>query len=497
MSYIMSLDQGTTSSRTMLFDAKGLPVASASKPYEQHFPQPGWVEHDPMEIVSSQRFTMQDVLFKGGIDVKEIEAIGVTDQRETTIVWDRKTGRPLHNAIVWQCRRTAAMCDEIDRNGWTETIRQKTGLVLDPYFSGTKLRWILDHVPGAQKKAESGELCFGNVDSWLIFNMTAGRSHVTDVTNASRTMLFNIHALDWDDDILRMLNIPRAMLPKVMPSSGPLGMLDASWLGREIPILGDAGDQHASLFGHGCFAPGMCKNTYGTGCFLLMNTGTVPVDSPSRLLTTVAWQVDGVTEYALEGGVFMGGASIQWLKEQMGLISKYDECAELAASVPDTAGVYLVPAFAGLGAPHWDAYARGTLVGMTRGTNRAHIVRATLEGIAYQCRDVLDAMARDSGNRPRILKVDGGATANPVLMQFQSDIMPVTIHRPAITESTARGAAFLAGLACGFYKSKAAISDLLADAQTVFTPAMEEARRNELYAGWQRALERSRSWAKE
>ncbi len=494
MKYILALDQGTTSSRSVLFDASGRMVASANQTFEQLFPQPGWVEHDPDTLLASQRATMTRCIQQAGVDVRDIAAIGITNQRETTLVWERKTGRPIYNAIVWQCRRTAPICEHLAAHGWEEPLRVKTGLVLDAYFSATKLRWILDHVPGAQQRAEAGDLCFGTVDSWLIYHMTGGALHVTDFSNASRTMLFNIHTLRWDEEILQLLDIPEAMLPQVKPNAGLFGMLDASWLGREIPIMGVAGDQQAALFGQGCFEPGMCKNTYGTGCFLLMNTGETPVDSPSRLLSTIAWQVEGKTEYALEGSIFMGGASVQWLRDQMGFIKSSAQSEEMALSVPDTGGVYLVPAFTGLGAPYWDMYARGTLVGMTRGTSRAHIVRATLEAIAYQSRDVLEAMRRDSGMPLSILRVDGGASANNMLMQFQSDILSLPVERPACIETTAQGAAFLAGLASGVFASRAAIRQAM-ETQRRFTPAMEPAECERLYRGWQRALERSRGWA--
>ena len=496
MKYILALDQGTTSSRSVLFDETGHMVASANRTFEQLFPQPSWVEHDPYAILNSQRETMAACLAKTSVDVKDIAAIGITNQRETTLVWDRKTGEPIYNAIVWQCRRTAPICENLEAHGWAEPLRVKTGLVIDAYFSATKLRWILDHVPGAQQRAEAGELCFGTVDTWLIYNMTGGAVHATDYSNASRTMLFNIHTLTWDKEILQLLNIPEAILPQVKPNAGMFGMLDASWLGREIPIMGVAGDQQAALFGQGCFAPGMCKNTYGTGCFLLMNTGETPVNSPSRLLTTIAWQVEGKTEYALEGSIFMGGASVQWLRDQMGFIENSAQSEELALSVKDTGGVYLVPAFTGLGAPYWDMYARGTLVGMTRGTGRAHIVRATLEAIAYQSRDVLEAMRRDSGMPLAILKVDGGASANNMLMQFQSDILSLQVARPTCIETTAQGAAFLAGLAAGVFPNREAISQRL-DIERTFTPQMDHRECDKLYKGWQRALERCRSWAQE
>jgi glycerol kinase len=495
MKYILALDQGTTSSRSVIFDAAGRLVASVNQAFEQHFPQPGWVEHDPYELLSSQRATITAVLEKAGLSAGDIAAVGITNQRETTLVWDRKTGEPIYNAIVWQCRRTAPLCEGLAAHGWAEPLRVKTGLVLDAYFSATKLRWILDHVPGAQKRAEEGELCFGTVDSWLIYHMTGGRVHATDYSNASRTMLFNIHTLKWDEEILGVLNIPAAMLPQVKENAGFFGMLEASWLGREIPIMGAAGDQQAALFGQGCFSPGMCKNTYGTGCFLLMNTGGKAIDSPSRLLSTVAWQLEGKTEYALEGSIFMGGASIQWLRDQMGFIENSAQSEQVALSVADTGGVYLVPAFTGLGAPYWDMYARGTLVGMTRGTGRAHIVRATLEAIAYQSRDVLEAMRRDSAMPLTVLKVDGGASANNMLMQFQSDILSLRVVRPDCIETTARGAAFLAGLACGMYESREAIAKLL-KADREFMPQMSEETCESLYRGWQRALERSRDWAR-
>jgi glycerol kinase len=427
------------------------------------------------------------------IKPQEIAAIGITNQRETTVVWDAQTGKPIYNAIVWQCRRTAPICDDLKAHGWAPKIQEKTGLVVDAYFSGTKVKWILDNVPGAREKADKGQLRFGNVDTWLIWNLTQGKVHTTDYSNASRTMLFNIHTLDWDEEILKELNIPRTMLPKAMPSSAVYGYTSAEVFGDEVPIAGDAGDQQAALFGQACFNPGDAKNTYGTGCFMLLNTGEKAVPSKNGLLTTIAWGLNGKVEYALEGSIFITGAAVQWLRDEMKFVAKASETEALATSVPDTGGVYVVPAFVGLGAPYWDMYARGTIVGLTRGTGKAHITRATLESIAYQTRDVLDAMQADSGIKLQTLKVDGGAVGNNFLMQFQSDILGVPVARPVVSETTALGAAYLAGLAVGFWKDQKELAEKWAVDKS-FKPDMVEEVRTEMYGGWKRAVERSRGW---
>ena len=492
--YILALDQGTTSSRAILFDRSGGSVGVAQKEFTQIYPKPGWVEHDAMEIWGTQSGVAREVLEKTGVRPEEVAAIGITNQRETTIVWEKATGKPVCNAIVWQCRRTAGICDELKARGLEPYVRENTGLVIDAYFSGTKVKWILDHVAGARERAERGELLFGNVDTWLIWNLTRGRAHVTDYSNASRTMLFNIRTLQWDEKILAELGIPAGMLPEVKPSSGVYGHTDAhTFGGAEIPIAGDAGDQQAALFGQACFADGMAKNTYGTGCFMLMNTGGTPVPSRNGLLTTIAWGVDGKVDYALEGAIFVAGAAVQWLRDEMKLIDDAAQSQELASAVPDSNGVYVVPAFVGLGAPYWDMYARGTIVGLTRGANRNHVVRATLEAIAYQTRDVLQAMQDDSGITLKALKVDGGAVANDFLMQFQSDILGVPVDRPQVTETTALGAAFLAGLAVGFWQDKAEIAAIW-KVDRAFQPAMPQETREAKYQGWTRAVERARRW---
>ena len=492
--YVLALDQGTTSSRAILFDASGTSVGVAQKEFTQIYPKAGWVEHDAMEIWGTQSGVAREVLEKTGTRPDEIAAIGITNQRETTVVWEKATGKPIYNAIVWQCRRTASICDELKAKGLEGYIRENTGLVVDAYFSGTKVKWILDNVPGARERAKKGELLFGNIDTWLIWNLTRGESYVTDYTNASRTMLFNIVTLKWDEKILAELDIPLCMLPEVKPSSCVYGYTDAQTFGgAAIPIAGVAGDQQAALFGQACFADGMAKNTYGTGCFMLMNTGEKPVPSHNGLLTTIAWGVDGKVEYALEGSIVVAGAAVQWLRDELKLIDNAAQSEELAAAVADTHGVYVVPAFVGLGAPYWDMYARGTIVGLTRGANRNHIVRATLESIAYQVKDVLKAMEDDSGITLKALKVDGGAVANNFLMQFQSDILGVPVVRPMVTETTAMGAAFLAGLAVGFWKDKAEIAAKWKVDRT-FEPAMSVADREQKYRGWTRAVERSRTW---
>ncbi len=491
--YVMALDQGTTSSRAIVFDREGRIVASAQRPLDCSFPTPGWVEQDPGEILRGQMEAAKEALERGGIAASDLAAIGIANQRETTIVWDRHTGEPVHNAIVWQCRRTADLCEELRREGWEPLIGEKTGLVVDPYFSATKVKWVLDQVPDAPERAARGELLFGTVDAWLIWHLTRGKLHQTDFSNASRTMLFNIHSLQWDEEVLKALGIPASMLPKVVPSSGVQGGTDPEVLGAEVPIAGCAGDQQAALFGQACFRPGMAKNTYGTGCFLLENTGERAVKSRNRLLTTIAWAMDGQVEYALEGSVFVAGAAIQWLRDELGLVAAAAESEAWAHSVPDTAGVYLVPAFVGLGAPHWDPNARGTVVGLTRGAGRAHLVRAALEAIAYQSADVLRAMEEDAGTPLPELRVDGGATANSFLMQFQADVLGVPVVRPAVTETTALGAAYLAGLAVGFWKDR----DQLEASRVVerrFEPRMSEERKERLLHGWHRAVERARGW---
>jgi glycerol kinase len=492
--YLLALDQGTTSSRAILFDAAGRTVGAAQQAFRQIFPRPGWVEHDPMEIWASQSGVAREVLELTGVRPGQVAAIGIANQRETTIVWDKASGRPIHNAIVWQCRRTAGICAELKARGLEPAIRERTGLVLDAYFSATKLMWILDQVPGARERARNGELLFGTVDTWLIWNLTRGRVHVTDYSNASRTMLFNLQTRQWDAELLAAMDIPACMLPEARPSSCVYGHTDPQTFGGAgIPIAGTAGDQQAALFGQACFSEGMAKATYGTGCFLLMNTGTRRVASRNGLLSTIAWGVDGQVEYALEGSIFMAGAAIQWLRDEMKLIQTAAESEALALAVADTQGVYLVPGFAGLGAPHWDMYARGTIVGLTRGSGRNHVVRATLEAIAYQVRDVLTAMQDDSGIRLRALKVDGGAVANSFLMQFQSDLLGVPVERPVVTETTAMGAAFLAGLAVGFWRDRSAIAAQYR-LERSFLPVMAEAERERKYAGWKRAVERALRW---
>ncbi|MBW9145503.1 glycerol kinase GlpK [Clostridium estertheticum] len=488
--YIMALDQGTTSSRCILFNEKGLIVTSAQKEFTQIFPKGGWVEHDPMEIWSSQISVATEAMAEVNATASDIAAIGITNQRETTVVWDRRTGVPVYNAIVWQCRRTAETCDELTQKGFDKIVRAKTGLILDAYFSGTKIKWILDNVEGARAEAEAGNLLFGNIDTWLIWNLTKGKTYVTDYSNASRTMLFNIHELTWDDEILETLNIPKSMLPEVKPSSCVYGNTDISLFGGEIPIAGAAGDQQAALFGQTCYSPGTAKNTYGTGCFMLMNTGDKAIQSKQGLLTTIAWGIDGKVEYALEGSVFIAGAAIQWLRDELRMIDNAADCEEYANAVEDTNGVYVVPAFVGLGAPYWDPYARGTIVGLTRGAKKEHLIRATLEALAYQTHDVLKAMQEDSGIILTELKVDGGACNNNFLMQFQSDILNVQVDRPEVTETTALGAAYLAGLAVGYWKSKDEVAKHWAISRS-FKPSMTEEKRKELLHGWHIAVKRS------
>ncbi len=494
MKYIVALDQGTTSSRAVVVDENGKVVAVHGMEFPQIYPQPGWVEHDPAQILSSQVESLKKAVEKAAIDPKDIVGIGITNQRETTIIWDKATGKPVCNAIVWQCRRTAAEIERLKAEGASEIIRKKTGLIPDAYFCGSKIQWILRNVPGTRVAAQAGELLFGTVDTWLIWNLTREHAHVTDVSNASRTMLFNIHTMDWDQELLDLMEIPRVLLPKVVDSSGVVGMLDKSILGVEIPIAGIAGDQQAALFGQACYEKGMVKTTYGTGGFLLMQTGTEAVESENGLLTTVAWRMGGKTEYALEGSVFVAGASIQWLRDEMKLISSAAESEEVALSVPDTAGVYVVPAFTGMGAPYWDMYGRGAIVGLTRGAGRAHIVRATLEAIAFQNADVMDAMTRDSGIPLSQMRADGGASANGFLMQFQADVLGIPVVRPAVTETTAMGAAYLAGLAVGVWESRERVAALWRT-DRIFQPQWSEDQRAERLRQWHRAVLRAMSWA--
>ncbi|TVQ12229.1 MAG: glycerol kinase [Balneolaceae bacterium] len=491
---ILALDLGTTSSRAIVFDKAGSVLARAQKEFRQIYPNPGWVEHDGSEIWSSQAGVAAEAIAQAGVNGKDIAAIGITNQRETTLIWDRSTGKPVYNAIVWQDRRTSEYCDELKAQGLAEKIRSKTGLIIDAYFSGTKVRWILENVDGVRKRAEKGELAFGTMDSWLIWNLTRGDVHVTDVTNASRTMLFNIHSGEWDDDILKLMDIPESLLPEVKSSSEVYGDTKTTIFATKVPIAGIAGDQQAALFGQRCIEPGMVKNTYGTGCFMVMNTGEKPIISKNNLLTTIAWKVDGKTVYAIEGSIFIAGAVVQWLRDELGLIRTAPEIEKLASSVPDNGGAYLVPAFAGLGAPHWDQYARGTMVGITRGTSAGHIARAALEGIAYQTMDVLNAMEGDSGIEIRELRVDGGATANDLLMQFQADILQVPVVRPKILETTALGAAYLAGLAVGYWKDQNDISQQW-QVDTKFEPNMNPDKVAEYTKGWNRALKSAKTWS--
>lgn len=489
----MAMDQGTTSSRTIIFDNDGKIVASLNKEFEQIYPKAGWVEHNPFDIWNTQMETAKAVLNSAELEPSDIAAIGITNQRETTLVWDKNTGKPVYNAIVWQCRRTAYICDELKAKGWADKIREKTGLVVDAYFSGTKIKWILDNVEGAREKAENGELLFGNVDTWLIWKLTGGSVHVTDYSNASRTMIFNIKTLDWDDEILAELGIPRAMLPAPKPSSFVYGTTDEAVFGAEVPIAGVAGDQQAALFGQACYQPGMAKNTYGTGCFMLMNTGEKAVPSKNGLLTTIAWGIDGKVEYALEGSIFIAGAVVQWLRDELKIIDSAAQSEDYATKVEDTNGVYLVPAFVGLGAPYWDMYARGTIVGLTRGAKREHLVRAALESMCYQTRDVLEAMQSDSGITLQALKVDGGAVKNNFLMKFQSDILGVPVDRPVVSETTALGAAYLAGLAVGYWSSKEEIAAKW-QVDKNYKPDMAEEKRETLYKGWKKAVGRAVKW---
>ena len=494
MKAILAFDQGTTSSRAIAFGRDGRILGVSQQEFRQFFPQPGWVEQDPLEIWKTQRDVAAQALVEAGLAAADVGAIGITNQRETTILWERASGRPVANAIVWQDRRTAPQCDALRQAGHEALFAERTGLVLDAYFSGTKLRWLLDNVPGARERAGRGELAFGTVDTWLAWQLSNGRAHVTDVTNASRTLLFNIHSLDWDDELLGILDIPRSVLPRVVPSSGPVTVTACEGLPAGIAVCGIAGDQQAALFGQACHRPGMAKNTYGTGCFLLMNTGARAAASRNRLLTTVAWQRAGATAYALEGSVFIAGAAIQWLRDGLGIIQRSGDVEALAASVADTGDVYFVPALSGLGAPYWDAHARGTIVGLTRGTTRAHIARAALESIAFQSAELIEAMAADSGTPLSELRVDGGASANNLLMQMQADILGTPVVRPRVTETTALGAAYLAGLACGFWKDEAEIASLWSR-DRVFEPRLSRDAAASRLAQWKRAVERSRGWA--
>ena len=495
--YILALDQGTTSSRAILFDRGGGIVSRGQVPFRQIFPESGWVEHDPMEIWETTRRAAAEAVNQSHVDPKDILGIGITNQRETTILWEKATGRPVYNAIVWQCRRTAPLCDALKAEGRAEEIAARTGLLIDAYFSGTKIRWILDHVPGVRARAERGELLFGTVETWLIWNLTGGRAHVTDVSNASRTMLFNIHTLQWDETLCEMLGVPLCLLPAAVENAGIYGTVAAGIPGLEglagIPVSGAAGDQQAALFGQGCFDVGDAKNTYGTGCFTLMNIGEAPVRSKSGLVTTVGWRLGGRTTYALEGSVFNGGSTIQWLRDELGLISSAPECDRLAESVRDTGGVYLVPAFTGLGAPYWDMYARGTLVGLTRGTTKAHIARAALEGIAFQVADLMNAMRQDADVGITSLRVDGGASVSDLMMQFQADLLRIPVDRPFVVETTAFGAAALAGLAVGMWESLDEIRRVRRS-QHVFLPERPQAACEAEYAVWKRAVDRSRGW---
>lgn len=490
--YVIALDQGTTSSRAIVYDQNAHPVGSKQREFTQYYPQPGWVEHDAEELFKCQLKVLESVIIDNDIKFDEIAAIGITNQRETVVIWDKVTGKPVYNAIVWQCRRTADICEKLSKDGYDEIIKEKTGLLIDAYFSGTKIKWILDNVPGVRERAEKGELLAGTIDTWLIWKLSGGKAHVTDVTNACRTMLFNIYECEWDEELLRLLNIPRCILPEVCDSSRIYCETDKEVCGMSVPIASAVGDQQAALFGQGCFKKGDAKNTYGTGCFMLMNTGDKPVVS-KNLLTTIALGMNGKVEYALEGSVFIGGAVIKWLRDELELISSAPEIDRLAESVSDSNGAYLVPAFVGLGTPYWDMYARGTIVGLTRGVKKAHICRAALEGIAYEVRDVLDEMVRDSETSINTLNVDGGACVSNVMMQFQSDILNTKVCRPKNVETTALGAAYLAGLAVGFWKSK---EEILQRRETdkIFEPSMSDERRTELYSGWKKAVERAKDW---
>ncbi|MCA0984632.1 glycerol kinase GlpK [Halobacillus yeomjeoni] len=490
--YILSIDQGTTSSRAILFNQDGEIVETGQKEFEQYFPKPGWVEHDANEIWTSVLSCMADVLRKADVNPEQVEGIGITNQRETTVVWDKNTGKPIYRAVVWQSRQTQGICDELREKGLNDTFRDKTGLLLDPYFAGTKVKWILDHVDGAREKAENGDLMFGTIDTWLIYKLSGGKAHVTDYSNASRTLMYNIFDLEWDDELLDILEVPKSMLPEVKPSSEVYAhTVDYHFYGKEVPIAGIAGDQQAALFGQACFEKGMAKNTYGTGGFMLMNTGEEAVKSENGLLTTLAWGVDGKVEYALEGSIFVSGSAIQWLRDGLKMIESAPESEEIAGEVNSTDGVYVVPAFVGLGTPYWDSEARGSVFGLTRGTTKAHFVRATLESLAYQTKDVVDAMVEDSGIELKKLRVDGGAVKNNLLMQFQSDLLDVTVERPEVNETTALGAAYLAGLAVGFWESKDDIRKRW-EVEREFDPTMDQKKRETLYKGWQKAVEATR-----
>lgn len=494
--YILSMDQGTTSSRAIIFDRKGTIIATAQKEFTQYFPQPGWVEHDASEIWSTQLGVATEAVLKAGLTIQDIAAIGITNQRETTVVWDRDTSLPLCPAIVWQDRRTAGYCDQLKEEGWAQKIQAKTGLVTDAYFSGTKVKWILDNVEGARDKAQKGELCFGTIDSWLLWKLSNGKVHATDVSNASRTLLYNIHELKWDEELLALFGIPESMLPDVRSSSEIYGHTDQLLTAASIPVSGIAGDQQSALFGQMCIQPGMVKNTYGTGCFMLMNTGTKPVASQNNLLTTIAWQLNGEVQYALEGSVFIGGAVVQWLRDGLGIIQQSSDVEALAAKVEDNGGVYLVPAFTGLGAPYWNPHARGTIVGITRGSTDAHIARAAVESIAFQSMDLLQSMQADAGIAIKEVRVDGGATVNDPLMQFQADILATTVIRPSVTETTALGAAYLAGLAVGFWKDTAELQQYW-QKDKAFTPGMPAEKRMLLQKNWKKAVKAAQAWTEE
>ena len=494
--FVMAIDQGTTGTRVIIFNHQGRAVSKSYREFKQYYPQLGWVEHNPLEIWKTTLSTIEEALRHGKVKAEEISGIGITNQRETTVAWEKDTGKPVCPAIVWQCRRTASICDKLKREGLEKTFQKKTGLVLDAYFSGTKIKWILDNIPGVKLKAKKGEVLFGNIDTWLIWNLTGGKTFVTDYTNASRTLIFNIHQLCWDEELLKRLNIPRKMLPEVKSSSEVYGQtIKQGPLIEGIPIAGIAGDQQSALFGQACFKAGMAKNTYGTGCFMLLNTGDKAVNSKRGLLTTIAWGIDKRVKYALEGSIFIAGAAVQWLRDEIKIIKNSRESEKYALQVPDSGGVYLVPAFVGLGAPHWDMYARGIIVGLTRGSNKAHLIRATLESIAYQTKDVLEAMLSDSGMKIKELRVDGGAVENNFLMQFQADILGVSVVRPHTSETTALGAAYLAGLAVGFWRSKEEIANLW-EKERVFIPKMNKKERERLSSGWKRAIERAKGWVK-
>ena len=491
--YVMALDAGTTSNRAIIFDVDSKIIGVAQKEFTQHFPQPGWVEHDAEEIWSSMHEVMREALEQSGLVASDIAAIGITNQRETAVIWDRATGRPIYNAIVWQSRQTADICEDLKRQGLVDEFQQKTGLVIDAYFSGTKVKWILDHVEGARARAEKGELAFGTIDTWLLWKLTGGKEHKTDYSNASRTLMFNIKTLEWDEALLKHLTVPKSLLPEVRPSSEVYGHTVPSVIGASVPVAGMAGDQQSALFGQNCFSPGEAKNTYGTGCFLLMNTGEELCMSKNGLVTTIAWGLDGKVEYALEGSIFVGGSAIQWLRDGLRLVDSAPDSEWVAKKVPDAGGVYMVPAFVGLGAPYWDMNARGMIIGLTRGTTKAHIVRATLDSLAYQTRDVLGAMEADSGNRLATLKVDGGAVANNLLMQFQADLLGVPVDRPQITETTALGAAYLAGLATGVWASKEELKKSW-QLDTRFAPSLDQQEADKLYKGWKKAVKHAANW---